>query len=80
MLESRKYTFDVEPKLTKKQIRFFFKKFYNLSIPQINSHLLPIKRKQLIMSRGSSKKMKRIIIRLNANQNLPKQLYMQLEL
>lgn len=45
LIENNQYTFDVDRKLTKPQIRKLIEDFFNLKVSAINTHILPRKAK-----------------------------------
>ena len=69
LIEKNQYTFDVDIKLTKPQIRKVFEKLFDVKVLAVNTHLLPIKKKKLGANQGYKTRFKRVII--TTNQTLP---------
>nr|AOC61441.1 ribosomal protein L23 [Rhexinema sarcinoideum] len=65
------YTFDVDPRLTKPQIRKIFKNLFGVQVLSVNSHLLPTKKKRLGLNQGYKTRYKRIIVTVKAGQTIP---------
>ena len=78
LLETNKYTFEVDPKLTKTRIRYFFAKFYDLKIKKINTRQVPPSRKRFLSSKGINKYTKRITISFSVDQLLPENFYIEI--
>lgn len=47
LIEKNKYTFDVDKKLTKPQIKKILENLFKINIISVNTHLPPIKKKTL---------------------------------
>ena len=60
--ESDKYTFNVDLRLTKPQIRQFVEKFFNVKVLSVNTHLPPHKKRRTGSSQGFKTQYKRAII------------------
>jgi len=71
LIEQNKYSFDVDSRLTKKQIKQIFEKLFNVNILSINTHLLPIKKKKLSFQHGYKVRYKRTIITIKSNEQIP---------
>ena len=71
LVANNQYTFDVDIRLTKPQIKKIFEKLFNLEVLSVNSHLSPIRKKRLGLNQGYKKRYKRIIIRIKPNQKIP---------
>lgn len=74
-LENNKYTFDICTNINKNQIRFFFTKYYKISILKINTHIIARKKRRVLTSKGYKKQKKRVILSFKSSQNLPSQFY-----
>jgi len=59
LIERDKYAFQVDSKLTKREIKYFIEKIFNVKVKKINTHIPPKKKKN-----GSKKREKRAIISL----------------
>lgn len=53
LIENNQYTFDVDPKLTKPQIRKLIEDFFKVEVSAVNTHRLPT---------TSKKRYKRVIV------------------
>ena len=71
LIEKNKYTFDVDKRLTKTQIKKIFEKLFKITIISINTHLPPIKKKRLGLKQGYKVRYKRVIITIESNQKIP---------
>jgi large subunit ribosomal protein L23 len=71
LIEENKYTFDVDKKLTKLQIKKILENLFKINIISINTHLPPIKKKRLGLKQGYKKRYKRVIITIKSNQQIP---------
>lgn len=71
LIEQNKYSFDIDSRLTKKQIKKIFEKLFNINIISINTHLLPTKKKQLGFQHGYKVRYKRAIITIKSNEQIP---------
>ncbi len=61
LIENNQYTFDIDKKLTKPQIKKIIESFFNVQISSINTHNLPKKK------RGS---IKRVIVTLKTGYTI----------
>lgn len=71
LIEKNKYTFDVDTRLTKPQIKKIFEKLFNINILSINTHLPPTKKKRLGLQQGYKVRYKRVIITIRPEQKIP---------
>lgn len=71
LIEENKYTFDVDKKLTKLQIKKILENLFKINIISINTHLPPIKKKRLGIRQGYKTRYKRVIITIKSNQKIP---------
>lgn len=58
------YTFDVDVKLTKPQIKKLSEEFFNVEVLSVNTHRRPRKKRRLGMSQGYKPSRKRVIIKV----------------
>lgn len=65
-----RYTFDVDPKLTKPQIRQLIEKVFNVKVLVVNTHIPPRKKRRLGISQGYKKQYKRAIVTLRKNDSI----------
>nr|ALO21516.1 ribosomal protein L23 [Lobochlamys culleus] len=68
LVKNRQYTFDVDPRLTKPQIKKLFEKLFNVTIISINTHIPPRHKLRVGFSQGYRPLYKRIIITLKEEQ------------
>ena len=71
LIEKNKYTFDVDKKLTKSQIKQILENLFKINIISVNTHLPPIKKKRLGLKQGYKVRYKRVIITIKSNQQIP---------
>ena len=71
LIEKNKYTFDVDKKLTKPQIKKILENLFKINIISVNTHLPPIKKKRLGLKQGYKARYKRVIITIKPNQQIP---------
>ena len=71
LIEKNKYTFDVDKKLTKSQIKKILENLFKINIISVNTHLPPIKKKRLGLKQGYKVRYKRVIITIKSNQQIP---------
>ena len=63
-------TFDVDPRLTKPQIRQFIESVFNVKVISVNTHRLPRKKRRLGSSQGYKTQYKRAIVTLRKEDSL----------
>ena len=51
-MEQNKYTFEVDPKLSKKEIKAFIENHYNVKVLSINTHRPPRKKGRVVYKRA----------------------------
>jgi len=68
--KNKQYTFDVDLRLTKPQIKDLFETFFNINVIAVNTHIPPRKMKRLGGSQGSSSRSKRAILTLKEGQSI----------
>jgi large subunit ribosomal protein L23 len=71
LLEKNQYTFNVNQKLTKTQIKKWIENFFNVKVKAINSHIPPKKKKKIGPIIGHSVRYKRMIITLQSGYSIP---------
>ena len=71
LLEQNKYTFDVDQKSTKTQIKKWVENFFDIKVKTINSHIPPKKKKKIGPIMGHSVRYKRMIITLQSGYSIP---------
>jgi large subunit ribosomal protein L23 len=70
LIENNQYTFDVDARLTKPQIKNIFKNVFNVNIISVKTHLPPVKKKRLGVQQGYKSRYKRAIITVQKNQKI----------
>ncbi len=71
LIEKNQYTFDVDARLTKTQIKKVFENLFSVNIISVNTHLPPTKKKRLGLQQGYKVRYKRAIITVQSDQTLP---------
>lgn len=67
---NRQYTFNVEKRLTKPQIKKLFESLFNINVVAINTHIPPRKKIRVGMAQGFRPAYKRAIITLKEGQSI----------
>lgn len=62
--QNNRYTFDVDPRLTKPQIRQFVEEVFGVKVVAVNTHRPPRKKRRLGSSQGYKTQYKRAIVTL----------------
>lgn len=70
MSKNKQYTFDVDPRLTKSQIKKLFEKLFAVNIIEIQTHIPPRRKIKVGNVLGSSQKTKRVIFTLKQGETL----------
>ncbi len=70
LYKHRQYTFDVDKRLTKPQIKKLFENLFNVQILAVNTHIPPRKRLRVGMAQGYKPTYKRAIITLKEGQSI----------
>lgn len=70
-LEDRRYTFLVSPLLTKTLIKLAVEQFFNVRVIKVNTSNISTKKKRVGTSIGSKPKLKKAVITLNPNDQIP---------
>nr|AWX53359.1 ribosomal protein L23 [Halochlorococcum sp. NIES-1838] len=71
LIENNIYTFDVDARLTKPQIKKVFEQLFNVTIVSVNTHLPPTRKKRLGLQQGYKSRYKRAIITIPPGQKIP---------
>ena len=69
--ENNQYTFDVEPKLNKTQIKKLIESLFPVKVIAVNTHRPPRKKKRLGISQGYRSRYKRAIITIKSGESIP---------
>ncbi len=67
---NRQYTFDVDKRLTKTQIKKLFETLFQVNVISVNTHIPPRKTVRVGIARGYRPSYKRAIITLKENQTI----------
>lgn len=71
ILENNQYTFDVDPTLTKPQIRQLVEQTFQVKVLSMNTHRPPRKNRRLGQYEGSRIQIKRVIFTLRPEDSIP---------
>ena len=71
LFKNNQYTFDVEPKLNKIQIRKLIEDLFQVKVIAVNTHRPPRKKKRLGISQGYRSRYKRVIITVKSGESIP---------
>nr|AND48125.1 ribosomal protein L23 [Flatbergium novo-caledoniae] len=71
LLEKNQYTFDVDHKATKTEIKKWIEGFFSVEVIGMNSHRPPKKKKRIGPIIGHSVRYKRMIITLRSGYSIP---------
>lgn len=70
LCENRQYTFIVDKSLTKVEIKYVFEKFFNITILNIKTCILPIKKKRVGKFIGKKALYKKTYIKLKQGDSI----------
>lgn len=70
LIASDQYTFDVDVRATKPQIKKLIKEIFQVEVASVNTHRLPRKKRRLGFYQGFKASQKRVIVTLKAGQAL----------
>ncbi len=70
LFKNKQYTFDVDLRLTKPQIKALFKQLFNVEIIGMNTHRPPRKKVRVGLAQGYKARYKRVIITLKEGQSI----------
>ena len=70
-LEDKKYTFLASPFVTKEWIKRAIESCYNVRVIKVNTSNLPTKKKRVGKFIGSKAKLKKVIVTLDPNDEIP---------
>nr|WLG71272.1 ribosomal protein L23 [Chlorophyceae sp. KF-2023a] len=70
MFKNKQYTFDVDLRLTKSQIKKLFERIFSVNVLSVNTHIPPRKRVRIGLSKGYKPRYKRAILTLKEGQYL----------
>lgn len=70
LFKNKQYTFDVDLRLTKSQIKKLFEKLFEVNIIGINTHRPPRRKVRLGLAQGYRPRYKRVILTLKEGQSM----------
>nr|YP_009238254.1 ribosomal protein L23 [Chlorotetraedron incus]AMO01132.1 ribosomal protein L23 [Chlorotetraedron incus] len=70
MFRHKQYTFDVDPRLTKSQMKKLFENLFGVNIVGINTHIPPRKKVRVGTIQGYRPRLKRVIFTLKEGQSI----------
>lgn len=70
LFRNKQYTFDVDLRLTKPQIKKLFEELFEVKVIGINTHCPPRQKKRAGSTKGYKSRYKRVIITLKEGQSL----------
>lgn len=71
LLEQNEYTFDVDLRVTKTQMKQFLQDFFEVKVESINSHRSPRKKRRMGPYQGYRPRYKRMMVKLRKGDSLP---------
>ncbi len=70
LLKNRQYTFDVDLRLTKPQIKKLFAALFDVNVIAVNTHIPPRQKIRVGLAQGFRPRYKRVIITLKEGQSI----------
>ena len=70
LYKNLQYTFDVDARLTKSQIKKMFETLFNITVIAVNTHIPPRKKLRVGLAQGFRPRYKRAIITLKEGQSI----------
>ena len=70
LFKNKQYTFDVDLRLSKPQIKKLFENLFNVNVISINTHIPPRKKMRVGSSQGFKPRYKRVILTLKEGQSI----------
>lgn len=70
LIENNQYTFDVDPKATKTEVKRWIEGFFGVKVIAMNSHRPPSKPKRMGPTAGYAVRYKRMIVTIQSNQSI----------
>ena len=71
LIADNQYTFDVDLKLTKPEIKKVIQDIFKVDVLSVNTHIPPRRKKRLGIATGFKSSKKRVILTIKAGQTLP---------
>ena len=70
LFKNKQYTFDVDVRLSKPQIKKLFENLFEVNVISINTHIPPRKKMRVGSSQGYKPRYKRVILTLKEGQSI----------
>lgn len=70
LIEDNQYTFDVDLRLSKPQIKKLIENFFKVKVISVNTHRPPRKKRRLGAVKGYKTRYKRVIITIKSGESL----------
>nr|WGT92454.1 ribosomal protein L23 [Basichlamys sacculifera] len=70
LFKNRQYTFDVDLRLTKPQLKKLFETLFNVNVISVNTHIPPRQKMRVGLAQGYRPRYKRAIITLKEGQSI----------
>jgi len=70
LIEKDQYTFEVDVKLTKSQIKTFIEQRFQVKVKKVNTHIPPRKTKKVGSYVGKARRQKRAIVTLEKGETI----------
>jgi large subunit ribosomal protein L23 len=70
LFRNRQYTFDVDLRLTKPQLKKLFETLFNVNVIGINTHIPPRRKIRVGLAQGYRPRYKRVIVTLKEGQSI----------
>nr|YP_010564924.1 ribosomal protein L23 [Chlamydomonas chlamydogama]UZA61927.1 ribosomal protein L23 [Chlamydomonas chlamydogama] len=70
LYKNRQYTFDVDKRLNKSQIKTLFQNLFKINVIAVNTHIPPRKKIRVGMTQGYRPNYKRVIITVKEGQSI----------
>jgi large subunit ribosomal protein L23 len=71
LYKNQQYTFIVDRKLTKTEIKFIIEKIFSVSVKKINTSLIPSKKRRIGKFTGENPQYKKTYIKLKKGYDIP---------
>ena len=69
-MDANQYTFDVDPKVTKPQIKALIEQLFQVKVTAVNTHRPPKRKRRLGYTQGHKTSYKRVIISIKRGQSI----------
>lgn len=70
LMDTNQYTFDVDLKLTKPQIRILIEQLFQVEVIGVNTHRPPRKKRRMGYTQGKKASYKRVIVSVKRGQSI----------